>query len=141
MTEKELYLLPFSAIHVAVFRAGSPEVVWSEVVQLHPLGAPSHDVPDDILGDSLTPWRPMSAYGTKDSARNHFRRFSPSIDRLLDSSSHRNSTGMTAFANQVHDCLMSLPDLQILNRKRREFGPAQSAAYEQRNHSEIACTA
>ena len=36
---------------------------------------------------------------------------------------------------------MSLPDLQILNRKRRELGPAQSAADEHGNHCEIADTA
>jgi hypothetical protein len=48
---------------------------------------------------------------------------------------------MTTFANQIHDGPMSLPDLQILNSKRRELGPAQSAAYEQRNHCEITYTA
>jgi hypothetical protein len=32
MTEKELDLLQFSAVHMAKFCAGSPEVVWSEPV-------------------------------------------------------------------------------------------------------------
>jgi hypothetical protein len=108
-------------------RAGSSEIVWGEMVQLHPLSAPSDDVPDDILGNSLSPRRPMSAYGSKDSARGHLRRFSPSIDRLFDPSRHRNGADMTALANKIHDGPMSLPDLQILNRKRRELGPAQSA--------------
>jgi hypothetical protein len=48
---------------------------------------------------------------------------------------------MTAFANQVYDDPMSLPDLQILNSKSRELGPAQSAAYEHGNHGEITDTA
>jgi hypothetical protein len=48
---------------------------------------------------------------------------------------------MTAFANQVYEGPMSLPDLQILNSKSREFGPTQSAANEDGNHCEIADTA
>jgi hypothetical protein len=70
----------------------------------------------------------MSAYGSEDSAHGHLRRFSPPIDRILDPGRHRNGPDMTTLANQINDGPMSLPDLQILNRKRREFGPAQSAA-------------
>ncbi len=40
---------------------------------------------------------------------------------------------MTTLANKIHDD----PDLQILNRKRRELGPAQSAADKHRNHRKI----
>jgi len=48
---------------------------------------------------------------------------------------------MTAFANQVYDGPMSLPDLQILNRKRGKLGPAQPTAYEYGYHREITDTA
>jgi hypothetical protein len=48
---------------------------------------------------------------------------------------------MTAFANQIHNGPMTLPDLKILNSKRRELGSAQSATYEQRNHCEVTNTA
>jgi len=48
---------------------------------------------------------------------------------------------MTAFANQVYDGSMSLPDLQILNRKRGKLGPAQPTAYEYGYHREITDTA
>jgi hypothetical protein len=124
MTEKELDLLQFSAIHMAEFCARSPKVMWSEVFQLHSLRAPSDNVPDDILGDSFTPWSPVSAHGSEDSAGRHFRRFSPSIDSLLDPSGHGNGSDMTTFTNQIYDGPMALPDLQILNSKRRELGPA-----------------
>jgi hypothetical protein len=117
MTEKELDLLQFSAIHMAKFCAGSPEVVWSEVFQLHSLGAPSNDVPDDIFGDSFAPWRPVSAHGSKDSASGHFRRFSPSIDRLLDPS--RLAEAQIALA----DCYLDLEDpkraRELADRARR----------------------
>jgi len=123
MAEKELNLFQFPAIDMAEFCAGSPKIVWSEMVQLHPLSAPSNDVPNDILGDPLTPRRPMAAHRAANSARRYLRQISPSIDCLLDPSRHRNRTDMTAFANQVYDGPMSLPDLQILNSKSREFGP------------------
>ena len=83
----------------------------------------------------------MSANCAEDPARGHLRRLSPSIDCILDPGRHRHSPDMTAFANQVHNSPMSLPYLQILNIKSREFGPAQSAAHEHGNHCEITGTA
>jgi hypothetical protein len=141
MTKEELNLFQFPAIHMTELCACSPEIVWSEMVQLHPLSAPSDDVPDDILGYPLTPRRPMSAHGSEDAARGHLRRFPPSIDCLLDPSRHRNGADMTTLANKIHDGPMSLPDLQILNRKRRELGPAQSATDKHGNHRKITDTA
>jgi hypothetical protein len=72
MTEKELDLLQLSTIYMAEFRAGPSEVVRSEMFQTHPLRAPSDYVPDDILGNSLAPWRPVSAHGSEDSTSDHF---------------------------------------------------------------------
>jgi hypothetical protein len=117
MTEKELDLLQFPALHMAEFRHSAGGRVERDAL-IASLGAPSDDVPDDILGYSFTPRCPMSAHGSEDSARGYFRRLSPSIDRLLDPSWQRNGTDMTTFANQVHDGPMSLPDLQILNSQR-----------------------
>jgi hypothetical protein len=90
MAGKELNLFQFPAIDMAEFCAGSPKIVWSEMVQLHPLSAPSNDVPNDILGDSLTPRRPMAAHRAENSARRYLRQISPSIDCLLDPRRHRN---------------------------------------------------
>jgi hypothetical protein len=141
MAEKELNLFQLPAIDMAQFCAGSPKIVWSEMVQLHSLSATSNDVPDDIFGNPVTPRRPMAAHRSENSARRYLRQISPSIDCLLDPSRHRNRTDMTAIANQVYDGPVSLPDLQILNSKSRELGPAQSAAYEHGNHCEITDTA
>ena len=49
MAEKELNLLQFPTIHMAEFGARPAEIVWCEMVQLHPLSVPSDDVPDYIL--------------------------------------------------------------------------------------------
>jgi hypothetical protein len=70
MAEKELNLFQFPTIDMAEFCTGSPEIVWSEMVQLNLFGAPPNDVPNDILGDPLTPRRPMATHRTEDSA--HF---------------------------------------------------------------------
>jgi len=48
---------------------------------------------------------------------------------------------MTTLANQIHDCPMTLSDLQILNRKRRKLGPTQSATDQHGNHRKITDTA
>ena len=71
MTKEELNLFQFPAIDMAEFCAGLPEIVWSEMVQLNPLSAPSNDIPNDILGDPLTPRRPMAPHRTEDSARDY----------------------------------------------------------------------
>jgi hypothetical protein len=55
MTEKELDLVQFSAIHMAEFCASSPEVVWSELFQLHPLRAPSDEIRGDIEIEAQLP--------------------------------------------------------------------------------------
>ena len=99
MTKKELNLLQFSAIHMAEFCSRSPEIVWCEMLQLHPFSAPSDDVPDDILRDPLTPRRSMSANSAENSARRHLRRLSPSIDCVLDPDRHGNGSHVTSLAN------------------------------------------
>ena len=84
MSKKELNLLQLTAIQMTQLGARPTKIMWCEIVQLHPLSAPSNHVPDDILRDSLTPRRPMSANSAEDSARGHLRRLSPSVDCILD---------------------------------------------------------
>jgi hypothetical protein len=125
MTKQELNLFQFTAIHMAKPSARPAKIVWRYMVQLHPLSNPLHHVPNDVLRDSLAPRRPMPANGAEDSTRTHLCQISPSIDCILDPSRHRNSADMTAFADQVHNGPMSLPNLSIFNCQRRELGAAQ----------------
>ncbi|HXS78278.1 MAG TPA: hypothetical protein VN753_19020 [Terracidiphilus sp.] len=71
MTEEELNLLQLAAIHMAELGACSAKIVWCEMVWPNPLSDPSHHVPNDLLRDSLTPRRPVSADGAEDLARCH----------------------------------------------------------------------
>ena len=81
MTKQELNLFQFATIHVTEPGARSAKIVWREVVQLHPLSDPSHHVPNDVLGDSLTPRRAMPANSAEDSACCYVCS-SPAIDQL-----------------------------------------------------------
>jgi hypothetical protein len=73
------------------------------MIQLHSLRTPSNDIPDDVLGDSFTPWRAVMADGPKNSARcDHGGRHS-AIDSSLDPKCHGYSPNVTALANQVYD--------------------------------------
>jgi hypothetical protein len=72
MAEKELNLFQLPAIDMAEFCAGSPKIVRSEMVQLHPLSAPPNNIPNDILGDPLTPRRSMANSSQRGSVRPFF---------------------------------------------------------------------
>jgi hypothetical protein len=52
MTQKELYLLQLTAIYVAKLCAGSPEIMWCEVIEFQTLGTVPDHIPDDVLGDA-----------------------------------------------------------------------------------------
>ena len=121
--------------------ARSSKIMWCQIVQLHPLSDTSHHVPNDVLGDTHAPRRPMPTDCAEDSTRAHLRELPPTIDCLLDPSRHRNGPDMTAFADQIRNSPVSLSNLQIFNRKRREFSPAQSSADKHRDHCEVASTA
>src|ERR1017187_9242668 len=103
MSEEELDLFQFSAIHGAEFRAGPAQIMRSKVIQFHPLCAPSNDVPDDVLGNPFGPWRPLTAYHPENPARRDHGGRHPAIDSGLDPKWHRHSPNVTALANQIHD--------------------------------------
>ena len=122
MTKEELNLFQFPAIHMTELRAGSPEIVWCEMVQLDSLSAPSDDVPDDILGNSLSPRRPMSANRPEDSALGNLGRHNPTIDRFFDPHWHGHRSHVSALANQIDNGPMSLPVLHVLHFQSRKLG-------------------
>src|SRR5438046_1592925 len=105
----------------------------SKMIQLHPLCAPSNNIPDDILGNPFAPRRPVTADGPEHPARCDVGGRHPSIDGGLYPTWHRHGPNVTAFANQVHDGPMSLPDLEIINFERRKFSAPQPAAKKYRD--------
>ena len=49
MPEKKLYLLQFTAVHMAELCAGSPKIMRCEVVQLQPPCTAPDYIPDDVF--------------------------------------------------------------------------------------------
>nr|WP_233580873.1 hypothetical protein [Acidipila sp. EB88] len=66
MTEQELDLFQFAAIHMAKLSARSAKIVRRKTVHLHSFGDSSHHVPDHVFGDPRAPGRPMLADGSED---------------------------------------------------------------------------
>src|ERR1035438_9168657 len=110
MPEEKLNLFQLSTVHMAEFCAGPAKIMRSKMIQLHPLRAPSNNIPDDVLGNPFAPRRPVAADSTENPARCDLGGRHPSIDGGLYPSWDRNCPNVTAFSNQVHDGPMSLPD-------------------------------
>ena len=61
VSQKELYLLQFAAIHMAELCAGAPKIMRYEVVELQSPGTASDHIPDDVLGDTGSPGGSVTA--------------------------------------------------------------------------------
>jgi hypothetical protein len=68
MTQEKLDLHKFSAVGVAQLGASATQIVRRNVLKAQTLCAFAHNVPDNILGDSSTRARTVSAHRAKDSA-------------------------------------------------------------------------
>src|SRR5215469_15752766 len=98
------------------------------MVQFHPISAPSDTYQITFSDIPLPQGVPSRLTARKIRPAVTFADSLHRSTRVLDPDGHRNGSNVTSLANQIHDGPMPLPDLQILNSKRRELGPAQSAA-------------
>jgi hypothetical protein len=62
MTQQKLDLLKFSTVGVAQLGASATQIVRRYVLKAHTLCAFAHNVPDNVLRDSSTPARAVSAH-------------------------------------------------------------------------------
>lgn len=79
----------------------------------------------------------MTANSPENPARCDLGGRHPSIDGGLYPSWHRHGPNVTAFANQVHDGPMSLPDLEVINIEGGKFSTPQPAAKKYRDHRKV----
>ncbi len=63
------------------------------MIQVHPLRAPSNDIPDDVLGNPLTPWHAVTADVPENPARCDHGGKHPAIDSGLDKAALAQSEG------------------------------------------------
>jgi hypothetical protein len=68
MTQEKLDLLKFSSVRVAKLGASATQIVRSNVLKAQTLFAFAHNVPDNVLRDTSTPARALSAHRAEDSA-------------------------------------------------------------------------
>jgi hypothetical protein len=107
---------------MAQFGTGPAQIVWSEVIQLHPFGTFANDLPDEVLGDAFSPRRSMSADSPEDPVLANLGRDHPTIDRLFDPHGHGHRPHMSTFANQIDDSPTSLSVLHIFHLQSRKLG-------------------
>src|SRR5207249_8063957 len=84
-------------------------------------------IPDHILRKPAAPNLACSADRTKDSSIADSCRCNPEIKRLFCPVRHRNGTNTSAFADQINDCPVVLPHLNITDFQADQFRPAQPA--------------
>jgi hypothetical protein len=65
------------------------------MIQLHPLRAPSNDIPDDVLGNLFTPRRAVAVDGPENPARCDHGGRHPAIDSSPDPKRHRHSPNVS----------------------------------------------
>jgi hypothetical protein len=111
VSEQELNLFKFFAVHMAQLCTSSAEIVRSDMFELHPLGTSSNHVPNHVLRDPSTQWGPMPADRPEHSAFCHFCWYHPAVDRSFDPNWHPHCSNAAALTNQVNDSPMLLSDL------------------------------
>src|SRR5690349_5925257 len=91
----------------------SPEVVWREFRYAQPFCVFLHNVPDHFLCDLRSPNNTLAANTSENLTVHDFRDSQPVVDRLLHPIGHRNRANMPSFPNEVNDCPMVLPTLDV----------------------------
>ncbi|MBB5061535.1 hypothetical protein HDF16_006271 [Granulicella aggregans] len=137
MTEKKLYLLQFAAVHMAELCAGSPKVVRCEVVELQTQCTAPDYVPDDVFGYALTPDGSVTTDCPEHSSRRDGCSCQPSVHGILHPDRHGDGPNVVTLADKVNDRPMALSDLYVFSAQGRQLGSAQTAAEQDRYHSDI----
>src|ERR1700688_1674892 len=115
MPQQELNLLQLPTAAVAQLRTGSPQIVWSNVLQTRSLTAGPNYIPHHILRDASTPPLVRSGNGPEDSSLTYFGRHRPLIQRGFDPFRNGNGTNVTALADQIHYCPVTLAHLDLMH--------------------------
>jgi hypothetical protein len=84
VSEQKLNLFNLAAVCVTQLGTSSAKIVRSQMLKLHPFGTSPDDIPNDILGDSFSPWASVAANGPEDPACAYVGCNHPTIDRLFD---------------------------------------------------------
>jgi hypothetical protein len=137
VAEKELNLLQLASVDVTQLCTCPPQVVRREIIKLHSLGTVPNHVPDYVFRDSFAPCGSVPADCPEDSAVCDIRCSHPSVDSGLYPDRHRNRADTAALSDEIHDCPVSLPDLDVFFPKRDQFRSSESASEEDGDHGHV----
>lgn len=135
--EQELNLLQLTTAVVAQFRAGSSQIVRRDMLQPHSLATALHDVPDDILRDTLSPFFPCSGNGAEHPSRSYLCCVSPLVECRFDPLWNGDGADVPGLADQIHDCPMPLTDLDLIQFHTDQFRSAKTTPKEHRQHGVV----
>ena len=137
MPEKKLYLLQFAAVHMAELCAGSPKIMRCQVAELQTQCTATDYVPDDVFGYAVAPDGSVTTDCPEHSSGRDARSCQPSVHGILHPDRHGDGPDVVALADKVNDRPMALSDLYVFSAQGRQLGSAQTAAEQDRYHSDI----
>src|SRR5450759_1969604 len=108
--------------------------MWRNVLDFACAASLAHDMPDDILADTVTPYFSRPTNCPEHSTARNARRGCPKIHCVLDPFRHWHGSNMTAFTDQIDYCPMLLARLDVLDRKTRKLAASQPTANQDREH-------
>ena len=138
MPQQELNLLQLATATVAEFRAGSPQVVWRNMLQARSLAASLDYVPHDILRDAFSPHLSRSGNGSKDPSLRDLGCYYPLIKRRFDPLWNGDRADVPALADQVYHRPMPLAHLDFIQLQAHKFRSAKTTTKQQGQHGVVA---
>jgi hypothetical protein len=137
VAKKELDLFQLTSIYMAKLCASPPKIMRCKVVKFHSQGTILDHIPDDVLGDPISPCCPVTTDGPEDSSGGDRCRCQQPVYGTLDPDRHRDCADVVALANEIYHSPMPLPDLNIFLSQSCQSRPAQATAEKDRCHSDV----
>jgi hypothetical protein len=137
VAKKKLNLFELASASMAETGATATKIVGRQIFYASLPGTPFDCIPDyvgchaSILSCSIPP------NPSEHVALAHARMPEPTINERLAPGRHRDSSHPSAFANQIGDNPVALPQLQLIQSQSRDFRASQSATQQQSKHGSV----
>jgi len=137
MTEKQLDLLKLTTGRSAELGAGAPQVMRCQGRNARYLGILPKHLPDYFLAQSFTSHLLLAVHGPKNVAVYDPRRVRPSINRYLHPDWYGRRADPAVLSNEIHDAPAAIALLYMCECERRNLGPSEATAEQNRQHGSI----
>jgi hypothetical protein len=137
VAEKELDLFQLASVDMAELCARPPQVVRREMIKLHPFGTIPNHIPDHVFSDPLTPCGSAPANGSENSAVRDICRYIHLSTALFTRLGPGTRTVVTTLSDKIHDCPMTLANLDVFFSKGHQFCSTESASEQDRDHGQV----